>query len=77
MHLKVTFESVGQQDGLTKSLLGLNDKEISVSKVCNENGKFASYFTIEPSLFRQINNLVKGDEQEQYGGVSIEIVESA
>lgn len=77
MSLKLTCQSADQQESLTKELLSLSEKEISVSKTAHENGKFTSFLTIEPSLFRQINSLVKEDKQARFEGVAIEIVEAS
>ena len=76
MLLKITFASSEQQITLTKNLMSLNEKEISVGTVLSENGNYISHFSIEPSLFRDINNIVKGEQQEVYKDVTIEIVES-
>jgi hypothetical protein len=76
MHLKVTFASAKQQAALTLSLLSLNEKDVTVSKAVTEGGVFHTFYTIDPSLFREINTLVKGDGQEEYKEVTIEIVDS-
>lgn len=76
MLLKITFATLEQQITLTKNLMSLNEKEISVGTVLSENGNYISHFSIEPSLFRDINNIVKGEQQEVYKDVTIEIVES-
>ena len=76
MLLKITFATSEQQITLTKNLMSLNEKEISVGTVLSENGNYISHFSIEPSLFRDINNIVKGEQQEVYKDVTIEIVES-
>ena len=76
MHLKVTFASAKQQAALTLSLLSLNEKEVSVSKAVSEGDVYQTFYTIDPSLFREINTLVKVDGQDDYKEVTIEIVDA-
>lgn len=75
MHLRITFVSAEQQESLTKSLLGINSKEITVADTTLA-GKFATIFTVEPSLFREINSLVKDAKGDEYKDVTIEIVDA-
>lgn len=66
MHLKITFSSQDQQETLTKLFLSINEKEITVAKTSSEGGRIVSFLTIDPSLFREINTLVKDSGTNEY-----------
>lgn len=66
MHLKITFSSQDQQETLTKLFLSINEKEITVAKTSSEGGRIVSFLTIDPSLFREINTLVKDSGTDEY-----------
>jgi type IV secretory pathway VirB10-like protein len=49
---------------------------MTVSKSVSEGGVYQTFYSIDPSLFREINTLVKGEGQNDFEEVTIEIVDA-
>lgn len=73
MHLRITCKDEGQFESMHKWLASSYANQFEISAEKAKGDLYEVLITIEPALFREISNLVKG-EKDLYEDVTVEIV---
>ena len=76
MHVKVTFQNLEQSEAMQKSLIEAHpqDHTINLEKILPETQAIEVYMTVEKSLHRVIQDLIKKD-RNLYAQVTVEMID--
>lgn len=76
MHLRISFEGQEQAETMHKWLQEKFTSQFTITSEKAVDEKVVYEMSIDPSLFREISNLIKS-EKDVYQGVTVEIIDSS